>query len=184
MTLLACSDAIQPRTVVRRDLARMLGHELRHVRKQLRWTRKQLHARLVSDISLQTLATYELGTRQCSVIRFVELCTALGAWAPDVLSQAIQQARDVTPPGCVDINLQAVLRDTTSALFPLRRWARQRLTTTPDALDTVRLDAATLERLAELCRMTLPDLARSLIVLGATPAHQLIDPESGHARHR
>src|SRR5882672_6371061 len=65
---------------VRLDVAtyqRVLGDEIRRLRKQRSWTRKDLNERLQSEISLQTLATYELGTRQVSVIRFVEICLAL-----------------------------------------------------------------------------------------------------------
>src|SRR5690606_17619059 len=40
-----------------------LGEELRLLRNRRGWTRKQLNQHLQSDISLQTLATYELGTR-------------------------------------------------------------------------------------------------------------------------
>src|SRR5256714_9428176 len=56
---------------------RVLGEELRKLRRRRGWTRKELNQHLQSDISLQTLATYELGTRQCSVVRLVELCMAM-----------------------------------------------------------------------------------------------------------
>ena len=59
-------------------------HAIRSLRKQRGWTRKELNRRLQSDISLQTLATYELGTRQCSVTRLVEICVALGVPAAGV----------------------------------------------------------------------------------------------------
>lgn len=52
---------------------RILGEELRKLRTERGWTRKELGEKLQSGISLQTLATYELGTRQCSVVRLAEL---------------------------------------------------------------------------------------------------------------
>src|SRR3981081_3049844 len=55
---------------------RILGDELRKLRRQRGWTRKELNQHLQSEISLQTLATYELGTRQCSVVRLVGLWPA------------------------------------------------------------------------------------------------------------
>ncbi|HEU5110532.1 MAG TPA: helix-turn-helix transcriptional regulator, partial [Micromonosporaceae bacterium] len=64
---------------------RVLGDELRLLRKRRGWTRKDLNDRLRRDISLQTLATYELGTRQISVIRLVEICHALDELPHDLL---------------------------------------------------------------------------------------------------
>ncbi|EWM13370.1 hypothetical protein KUTG_03674 [Kutzneria sp. 744] len=58
---------------------RVLGDELRKLRKQRGWTRKVLQGKLQTEVSLQTLATYELGTRQCSVVRLAEICLALEA---------------------------------------------------------------------------------------------------------
>ena len=64
-------------------VARVLGDEIRQARKACGWTRKQLQAYLPTRISVQTLATYELGTRQCSVARLVELCDAMNVFAHD-----------------------------------------------------------------------------------------------------
>ncbi|MGH3950246.1 MAG: helix-turn-helix domain-containing protein, partial [Pseudonocardiaceae bacterium] len=66
---------------------RVLGDELRKARKRRGWTRKELNNNLQSDISLQTLATYELGTRQCSVVRLAEICTAMGEQPQEVLAR-------------------------------------------------------------------------------------------------
>ena len=66
---------------------RVLGDEIRSLRKQRGWTRKELNKRLQTEISLQTLATYELGTRQCSVVRLVEICHALDVPAHEVLAR-------------------------------------------------------------------------------------------------
>jgi len=51
------------------EVSRVLGAELRSLRKGHGWTRRDLLERSELNIALQTLATYELGTRQCTVVR-------------------------------------------------------------------------------------------------------------------
>ena len=57
------------------------------------WSRAQLVARLPFGIGERTLLTYEHGTRQLTVLRFNEICRALGIAAPTLLGQALQRAR-------------------------------------------------------------------------------------------
>lgn len=134
---------------------RMLGDELRKLRKKRGWTRKELNQRLQSDISLQTLATYELGTRQCSVVRLVELCVAMGEPPQDLLAR-VHRRMFSDEPGRVRLNLLRVVANEEPDLLPLRRWAEGRLTQAagPD----VQLDLSALERMAELCRMDTQEL--------------------------
>jgi transcriptional regulator with XRE-family HTH domain len=138
---------------------RVLGDEIRRLRKQRGWTRKDLNDRLQSEISLQTLATYELGTRQCSVTRFVEICLALGEHPHDLLARVHERMFTDTPVGRITIDLRKVVRDRQPELLPLRRWATGRLggeTTAHNA--EVHLDIAALERMAELCNMATVEL--------------------------
>ena len=90
---------------------RVLGDELRSLRKQRGWTRKELNRRLQSDISLQTLATYELGTRQCSVVRLVEICVALGVPAHEVLARVHERVFGDAPAGHLSVDLATVVAD-------------------------------------------------------------------------
>jgi transcriptional regulator with XRE-family HTH domain len=141
---------------VRLDTAtyqRVLGDELRRLRKQRGWTRRDLNRRLQSDISLQTLATYELGTRQCSVVRLVEICLALDEVPHDLLARVHQRVFTDAPVGRIRLDLRKIVQDDHAELLPLRRWAKGKLAETnggqqpPD----VNLDIAALERMAELC---------------------------------
>ena len=91
---------------------RVLGDELRRVRKQRGWTRKDLQHRLDNDISLQTLATYELGTRQCSVVRLAELCLAMDVLPHDVLARVHDRVFSDERPGHLRVNLARVVGDT------------------------------------------------------------------------
>uniref|UniRef100_UPI003525016F helix-turn-helix domain-containing protein n=1 Tax=Amycolatopsis sp. cg9 TaxID=3238801 RepID=UPI003525016F len=142
---------------------RMLGEELRRLREERGLTRRDLNHRLRSDLSLQTLATYELGTRQCSVVRLVELCLALEV-SPEALLARVGQRYSgtfgTTDSDGVRIDLRRVVDARHDDLAPLRRWAEGRLAEcgTTGAPHEVHLDSAALARLAELCGTTAADL--------------------------
>lgn len=150
---------------------RVLGDEIRRLRKQRGWTRKDLNGRLQSEISLQTLATYELGTRQCSVVRFVEICLALEELPHNLLARVHARVFTDSPVGRIRVDLRKVVRDRQPELLPLRRWAKGRLEVSNghQAEPEVHLDLAALERMAELCGLDTVDLIARLRRLGAAP---------------
>jgi transcriptional regulator with XRE-family HTH domain len=141
---------------------RALGDEIRRLRKQRGWTRKDLNERLQSEISLQTLATYELGTRQCSVIRFVEICQALGALPHELLARVHERVFTDTPVGRMRVDLRKVVHDRQPELLPFRRWASGRLAEPGPHGSEVHLDIAALDHMAELCGMDTRDLIARL----------------------
>lgn len=143
---------------------RVLGEELRKLRTQRGWTRKELGERLQSGISLQTLATYELGTRQCSVVRLVELCRAMDELPHHLLARVHNRlfGHDVDQ---VRVNLLDVVADEQPELLPLRRWARGRLAAGGSA--DVRFERATVEQLASLCDLRTEELLSRLKRLSA-----------------
>jgi transcriptional regulator with XRE-family HTH domain len=148
---------------------RVLGDELRRVRKQRGWTRKELQHRLENDISLQTLATYELGTRQCSVVRLAELCLAMDVLPHDVLARVHDRVFSDDRPGHLRVNLAKVVADTQLELLPLRRWAADRLQQTPPGQPAeIHLDLAALERMAELCGLDTVELISRLRAINRT----------------
>lgn len=141
------------------EYQRVLGEELRELRRWHGWTRKALGERLDSDISPQTLATYELGTRQCSVVRLAELCLAMGE-QPQQLLTRVQRRLFPERPGEVRVRLSTLVAlDTTdpetTELAPLCRWARGRLSGVAAhesaESDEVRLDSDAIGWLAQLC---------------------------------
>jgi transcriptional regulator with XRE-family HTH domain len=150
---------------------RVLGDEIRRLRKRRGWTRKELNERLQSDISLQTLATYELGTRQCSVVRFVEICLALDEPPHELLARVHERVFTEAPVGRIRIDLRKVVRDRAPELLPLRRWATGRLAEEPGPHGVeVHLDISALERMAELCGMETIELIGRLREIGGYPA--------------
>ncbi|TCO62512.1 helix-turn-helix domain-containing protein [Actinocrispum wychmicini] len=162
---------------------RVLGDEIRRLRKKRGLTRKQLNRRLQSEISLQTLATYELGTRQCSVVRFVEICVALDEQPHELIARVHERVFTDSPRGRVRLDLRQVVRDDHEELLPLRRWARGRLDTYPNAnAAEVHLDFAALEQLASLCGLDTVELIALLRRIGgAAPEPVAYSPFSnGH----
>jgi len=149
------------------DLTHILGDELRQARRQLRWSRKELRGRLKHCVSLPALASYELGTRQCSVNRFVEICDALETAAPELLGRAMRRLASVTHAGGLHVDLRPVIGDNSRKLCVFRRWAEHRLAATLGSDTGVHLAAPAVERLAELCGVTTPDLVATLAGLGA-----------------
>ncbi|MGH3515829.1 MAG: helix-turn-helix domain-containing protein [Haloechinothrix sp.] len=142
---------------------RVLGDELRAARKNLGWTRKELNEKLQSEISLQTLATYELGTRQCSVVRLAEICLAMGVQPHDLLARV--HTRLFGTPSQVRLNLRHIVDDEQPELLPLRRWATARLRQPATSPEEIHLDPPALERMAELCGLTTADLLARLRAL-------------------
>lgn len=141
---------------------RTLGDELRRARKRRGWTRKDLQERLQTEISLQTLATYELGTRQCSVVRFVELCLAMDERPDELLSRAHSRMFTSGEHGKVRVDLHSLARDQQPELQPFRRWATDRMRETPSARTELYLELPALERLAELCGLDTVELIERL----------------------
>jgi transcriptional regulator with XRE-family HTH domain len=159
---------------VRLDTAmyqRVLGDELRRLRKQRGWTRRELNRRLQSDISLQTLATYELGTRQCSVVRLVEICLALDEVPHELMSRVHQRVFSESPVGRIRIDLRKVVRDGQPELLPLRRWAKGKLAESATGTHPadVSLDITALERMAELCGLETVELIARLRAITGVP---------------
>ncbi|WP_020670770.1 helix-turn-helix domain-containing protein [Amycolatopsis nigrescens] len=149
---------------------RVLGEELRKLRRRRGWTRKELNQHLQSEISLQTLATYELGTRQCSVVRLVELCLAMDELPQDLLAK-VHRRVFTDEPGRVRLDLTRVIADSQPELLPLRRWAEGRLAQTGEqASAEIQLDLAAVERMAELCGIPTVDLLARLRALAGPAA--------------
>lgn len=146
---------------------RVLGEELRKLRRRRGWTRKELNQHLQSDISLQTLATYELGTRQVSVMRLVELCEALEELPQDLLAR-VHRRMFPNEPGWVRLDLYQLAADTQPELLPLRRWAEGRLSHSNSARE-VQLDEAAIKQLAALCGLRPAELIGRLDSLASSP---------------
>lgn len=112
-------------------IIKALGNEIRRLRESAKLSREQMIAQMGSDIHPQTLATYEQGTRQCTMQRLVEICRALHASAPDVLWMALRRAEIDLSMIDIQVDLNAVIRDKRGETAALRGWARKRLKALP-----------------------------------------------------
>lgn len=139
---------------------RALGRELQQLRVRRRWTRAQLVQRLPMELSAQALASYETGTRSCTVVRFVELCTALEASPHDLLERVHDQVNHDDHPASLKVDLTRLALDERAPLNPARRWAAAEVAR--HAPGTRDLDLAALESLAALCGLATVELVRML----------------------
>ncbi|WP_103341136.1 helix-turn-helix domain-containing protein [Amycolatopsis sp. CA-126428] len=148
---------------------RVLGDELRQARAERGWTREELRSRMGGGLSLQTLATYEQGTRQCTLIRFVELCVALGESPSDLLARAHRRMA-AGPETGLRLDLTRIVHSAPPALEPLRRWAQNRLalSASPDDAKEV-IPPAAIEQLARLCGMSVAGVVTALGQLAPSP---------------
>jgi transcriptional regulator with XRE-family HTH domain len=114
-------------------VSRALGEELRRVRESIGWTRDELVGRMTSMIQPRTVASYEHGSRQCTVVRLVEICHALRISAPELLGIALQRAEIDLNNISLQVDLHALTRDNRDELTQLRAWAKRRLASNPDS---------------------------------------------------
>ncbi len=140
----------------------VLGDELRRARVARGWTREELRSRMGGALSLQTLATYELGTRQCSLVRFVELCVAMDESPSELLARAHRRMAP-SPEAGLRLDLNGIARSAPPALEPLRRWAQSRLALSAGLDDAEEIiSPAALEHLARLCEMPVADVVTAV----------------------
>jgi transcriptional regulator with XRE-family HTH domain len=145
--------------------ARTLGDIIRRHRKAKRWTRKRLWKELRElpdargvEVSLQTLATYELGTRTLSVIRLAQIAAALRVDA-EVITAEVNAAMF---PGHLDkqtiaVDLVKLSESTRPDIAPAAKWAALQLTDKPEKwIADLTTDA--LDQLANVCILDVPEL--------------------------
>jgi transcriptional regulator with XRE-family HTH domain len=145
-------------------LSKALGEELKRARDMVGLSRAELVNRTRSEINARTYATYEHGTRLCTVARFVEICDALGVSAPETLELALQRAKVHLRTIGLQVDLRALSRDKSAELTPLRGWAKNRLEAYPEDSGVARLTVGVLQELAVCFGLSQPDLVKHLIM--------------------
>lgn len=158
MDILQTSD---PSTdVFEKTTSRAIGAELRRVREGNEWSRGYLVTLLPSGIGDRTLLAYEHGTRHLTVLRFIELCRALGVSAPTLLNQALQRARINLQHLTLRVNLTHLLNDYNQKFRPMHQWAHNKLNQIPDGI--AELPPSSVHELATFIGCTYTDLANHL----------------------
>jgi hypothetical protein len=137
---------------------RAIGEHLRDYRqRKLQWTRAvQLRHMTTAICTTDTLAAYERGQRDMTLIRFVELCRAMGIQPSTLLANVEAEIFHGIAPQDVELNLRLVGRLPADPYGPLVTWAQAQLASS-DASDvpthTLPIDA--LGAMATLCGVTL-----------------------------
>lgn len=150
-------------------IARAIGAELQYARKRIPWTRSELISRLPSEIHVQTLAAYERGIRQLTVVRFVEICQALGVSPPEILTWALQRAGIDLPISGVQVDLRTILNDERPELATLNSWARHRIEADPLSSAIARLDWALVQEMAMMFGIDRSEFVKLLITFTPRP---------------
>lgn len=146
------------------DIVVALGNELRSAREDRGLSRAEIVERLGFSIQTQTLATYEQGTRQCTVSRFVEICYAIGVSAPVVLTSALQKAKVDLRLLTLRVDIEAIVVDMRESLQPLRLWARNQIKVMdPAEAAEVWLEPVEVAQLAIFCDLSHEDMAHLLV---------------------
>lgn len=143
-----------------RVIGREIGRELRQAREALGLSRLQLVSRLPSRIGDRTLLSYEHGTRQISVVRWIEVSHGLEVAASTLLARGLQKAQIHLENLPLVVDLRAVAKDTSPKFRPLVQWARNTLNEHPDGV--VEVEPAVVRHLALFVGCAYRELARYL----------------------
>lgn len=143
--------------VIEKAISRSIGEALRGARQAHGWSRGHLVALLPSGIGDRTLLSYEHGTRHLTLLRFVELCTALGVPPPSLLNQALQRAHIHLQNLVLQIDLHRLLDDRDDRFLPMVQWAHNKLIEFPGGV--VELPPSSVRELATFVGCSYPDLA-------------------------
>ena len=141
-----------------RVFAKAVGQAIRQAREAHGWTRQYLVERLPCGIGDRTLLSYEHGIRFLSVVRFEEICRALGVAGSEILRRAEDAARDLTQR-TLTVNLRAVKKES-DAPPGVAEWARRRVLAGDGPY--LRLEPATLREMAATLDLSHEDLATYL----------------------
>lgn len=148
----------QARRVV---FVRLLGARLRRLREARGWTRLQMVSVGELDIGMQTLATYEYGSREMPVGRLFQLAETLLVRPQDLIAPVCDRVSGwragdgPRPADGVTIDLRELAVEQRPILAPARRWARAWLRHTvnkhPSWPVYVELSSAAIASLAFVC---------------------------------
>lgn len=113
-----------------------LGAELKNIRRnERRLSRAEVCERMAQitgneDFSVQTLGTYEQGTRNFTVARLLEVCAALDVRADKLFASVYERTfpDQVTQNfDLITVNLSLITESEDARLQPLRPWAQEAL---------------------------------------------------------
>lgn len=141
-------------------ISQAVGKELRRAREANGWSRAYFVTLLPSGIGARTLLSYEHGTRHLTLLRFVEVCRALGVAGPSLLNRALQRARIHLDNLVLLVDVRQVVCQRDETFVQMVAWAHNKLIKHPDGI--VELAPSTVVELADFIGCPAPDLANYL----------------------
>lgn len=139
---------------------RAVGAELRAARLNRGMTLAQVADNLQSGIRVPTLSGYETGTKTIHVGRMVEICAAIGAHPPAVLTAAMKRAELGLAAFGVLVDLRSVVDGASTRLEPVRSWARTKLAENAEAVTMI--DPEMIRDMAGFCGLSVQTVAAEL----------------------
>lgn len=158
-------------------ICRAVGEEMRRTREAKGWSRRYLVTLLPSGIGVRTLLSYEHGTRHLTLLRFVEVCRAMGVSAPEVLGLALQRARLYLENLALWVDLGALASDGTIEFRFVIMWAHNKLIQHPAGI--VKVAPAGVDELATVVGCSPRELA--VYLTRFTPDVDQIPEDDEHA---
>lgn len=154
-------------------LAKYLGDELRSARKAREWNRKELRDQLIlggGDLCVQTLASYELGTRNIQVRRLVQIALTVNAAPQELFHRAFDRTFGDSGRANVEVQLSALAHTHHPHLSRLRQWADARHRQTGyDPAARIRLDTLAVQTMAAFSEVDPTELIAALRSLQSVP---------------
>lgn len=161
----------------------VLGEQLRERREALRWTREDLRRAMCLHTDTEEqgdteervdeadvphtaiIATWERGSRNMTITRFVQVCAALEVDASEVLNEALARGVPTSTTGLIAIDRRKLARSTDPRHHRLRQWLAAReqpRSTAAHGSAGLELNRAALDPLAQLEGLTTPELIHAL----------------------
>jgi transcriptional regulator with XRE-family HTH domain len=151
----------------------VLGDLIRTERKSRGWTRKQLRVAMFPELagdeqaldnvlSIQTLATYELGTRKILVTRLVHICAALEVSVGDLVRRTLERLHPAVATGSIFLDRAGLADSADPRLHSLKQWLATQSQQPDDNSLVVELPREALDPLADLARLTKSELTSAL----------------------
>jgi transcriptional regulator with XRE-family HTH domain len=154
--------------MINRLITRSLGEMLKRAREEAGLSQTDLAALLPSKPHAKTLAAYEQGARQCTVVRLCEIAGAVGVSPMDLLARALLHAEIELQTARVHVDLAILADESGPELRHLRKWARTRLAAYPERT-IVELDGNALQEMAVIYNTTLTGLVNQLALYAPDP---------------
>jgi len=86
------ADDVDAAQLIDTEITRAVGVELKAARLAVGMSREDLASQLRSPVHARTIASYEQGSRHCTVPQFVDICQVIGRDPAELLERILMRA--------------------------------------------------------------------------------------------